>query len=124
MIINNPNDEPTVDCLGSLEALKFAFCQGIDVELIDVVIGWSERWVTSDGYRYYDASACNGSFADYDVFTDEAFQGNAYCGFVLPAAPANSFVAGVRTLEFGDVCECKFVSENANCCSTFVEVGF
>ena len=52
------------------------------------------------------------------------FQGNAYFGFVLPAAPANSFVLGARTLEFGDVCECKFVSENDDCGSTFVDVGF
>ena len=80
--------------------------------------------MTSDGYRCYDGSASNGSFADYDVFTDEAFQGNAYFGFVLPAAPANSFVFGARTLEFRDVCECKFVSENDDCGSTFVDVGF
>ena len=74
-MINNLSDQNAVDSLGSDEALKFAFGQGIVVELIDAVIGWPERWVTSDGYRCYDGSASNGSFADYDVFTDEAFSG-------------------------------------------------
>ena len=42
-MINNLSDQNAVDSLGSDEALKFAFGQGIVVELIDAVTGWSER---------------------------------------------------------------------------------
>jgi len=97
LIVKNPNDEHTVDGLGSVEALKFTFGLGIDAELIDVVIGCSERWVTSDGYRYYDGSASNGFFADNDVFADEVFQGNTNFGSVPLVGPANLWLARGRS---------------------------
>ena len=94
LIINRPDDDHTVDSRGSDESLKFTFGEDVEVELIDITIGWSEQWKNYS----YQGSTRGGGLAEYDLFADGEFLGNSAFDELLPTELANMFAIGTRTL--------------------------
>ena len=95
---NGRYEEHTVDSRGGWESMKFTFDGGKEVTLTEIVIGWSETWISVSGELLKHVYGSGGGNAEYDLFADGFLVGNTSEGAVVPAGPANVFAIGTRTL--------------------------